>query len=253
MILSPEAIIWLFLFGVFIVVLFVLKKTFPKKFKFVDDDKRTLFAKIMNLLLVINLVIGGLIISISLVAGVPTNDPNGDITNWVTLIVEVGIGIAIGFTIYLYSDFQQKQNSTLVKRMATVLNERQLSVIFRIQSQNQSLTDKIEHMKKLIGLWQTEQDISKKETRFNTLIHQINTLKNYLDNNVVSEISQVTNREITNNYQRLLGKCALDSSYFDMPDDLSIGIPTHLNEIGDIVKDLTKSLDEFMRNNNLTP
>ena len=44
--ISPEVIIWLFLFGVYIIILAILRLTYPKKFKIEDKDKKTLFSKI---------------------------------------------------------------------------------------------------------------------------------------------------------------------------------------------------------------
>lgn len=114
MIISPEAIIWLFVFGVFIIGLFVIRVTFPNRVKIQDEDRRILFTKIMNLLLIINLGIGGVIILMSILGDLSVNDSNEDITNWVALIVEIGIGIAIGISIYLYSDFQQNKIKQLV-------------------------------------------------------------------------------------------------------------------------------------------
>jgi len=38
-------------------------------------------------------------------------DLNGDVSNWATLVIEIGIGIAIGSTIFLYSNFKQNKSS----------------------------------------------------------------------------------------------------------------------------------------------
>ena len=46
-------------------------------------------------------------------------DRNGDVSNWATLVIEVGIGVALGSTIFVYSNFHQKKSSediTDVKR-----------------------------------------------------------------------------------------------------------------------------------------
>jgi len=119
--ISPEAIIMLFLMSLFFLILIVLKLTYPKKFEIESDDTKNLIIKLQNLVISISIGIVLLIILIAVAAHVPINDASGDVSNWVALIVEMGIGIVIGVSIYLYSGIQQKKVKTLVEQINSMV------------------------------------------------------------------------------------------------------------------------------------
>lgn len=76
-------------------------------------------------------------------------DVTGDVSNWATLVIEIGIGTAIGSAIFLYSRFQQDQSDKElrdVKAISTKLDD----VMEDVKKTNDEQSDLIKEMKPII-------------------------------------------------------------------------------------------------------
>lgn len=188
-----------------------------------------------------------------------------DFRNTTTLSVEIIFGIFISLVVYIYSKKmdnenkkQQKEITKLIEKQskqleiqASILKERQLSILGVIQSQITRIHDVIKHIKNLFDLWEVEQNPKTKQDRKNTIVSRLDSMKNYLDVQVISELSQVADRKLKNDYTRLLNKLSLDSTYFDLDSEFPDIIIRHYIEIIDICKELIDSLIEFSKENDL--
>lgn len=47
--------------------------------------------------------------------GVSIKDDNDDISNWVTLIVEIGLGVIFGLSVFIYSNKEQKKTKKILE------------------------------------------------------------------------------------------------------------------------------------------
>lgn len=76
-------------------------------------------------------------------------DTSGDVSNWATLVIEIGIGTAIGSAIFLYSRFQQKQSDEElgnVKKISTTLDD----MMKDVKKTNDEQSKMIKEMKPII-------------------------------------------------------------------------------------------------------
>lgn len=98
-------IVWYLFVGILSLTISVVMGIFLKWKK--RTDKQIVTDKITLIFLGITTAIPLALLIIYQVHHISVKDLNGDVSNWATLVIEVGIGIIIGATIFVYSNFVQ--------------------------------------------------------------------------------------------------------------------------------------------------
>jgi len=89
-------------------------KEFGKLLTQEQRDKKILSKKMVGVIVVGVYSIGAVIIVISILAGIPIKDTNGnDLSNWATLTIEVGLGASVAVVLFMYSQSGQKRQQEI--------------------------------------------------------------------------------------------------------------------------------------------
>ena len=92
----------------FIVILIIKNRRKNDSNKLQVGDRIILIFTITPLCIILFLLIAALF-------QISPFDQNGDIANWATLVIEIGIGTAIGFSIFVYSNNKQRESDEDIK------------------------------------------------------------------------------------------------------------------------------------------
>ena len=153
---------------------------FSKKMTSKDRENYKIINKIG---LVVLLVIFGIVITIFAINNMfntSLRDTNGDISNWTTLIVEIGIGIIIGLTIFIYSDGEQKKTKYILEEQVKKSKKRNEYVIKQIRykfSFASDISPTAKELRECFSIEDEEERINKIEDVVHNLPYAIDELK----------------------------------------------------------------------------
>ena len=222
----------------------------------------------VGLVLSIGLVsIAALLTIIIMISNVSIHTDDGkDVSNWFSMIIEVGIGIIVAFAIFAYdmknkeeSKRQQEQLSEqtfeiqkLMKVVHNTFNERQLRLVSLIRSQMCNLKDHSQQVMRSLDLWVDEEEDDTKEIRKNNLTRNLNSLKIYVDQSALDEIKTVGNRHLSATYQPLLTTCNLGSTYYNLTDHFEDEMVICYRRVVDQAIEVINALQKYVDKNELS-
>lgn len=88
-----------------------------------DPEILILINKIVRTTMIICLTIPVILFAVIISFHVSLNDDQGDIRNWVSLVAEVAIGLIITFSLFYYTNFNQKKVSQLIENTNQIITK----------------------------------------------------------------------------------------------------------------------------------
>lgn len=135
-----------------------------------NDSDYVTYSRIAGIFVSATAAVVATILLVTLWANVPIKD-NWDVSNWATLVVEIGIGGAIATSILLYSNSQQRKFKKQQEQITTLLKE--------TKNQQDETTSIIKEIK---AIEYRQQKIINEQEVFKRRRHDfaINTIRSYL-------------------------------------------------------------------------
>jgi hypothetical protein len=94
-----------------------------------DEEKENFKIKkqMSGIILLGTYCVGMLLVVISILTGVSVKDNvTGDINNWATLVIEIGLGATVAFVIFIYQQSGQKKTEKINKNLEKIITESEI-------------------------------------------------------------------------------------------------------------------------------
>lgn len=94
-----------------------------------DEEKENFKIKkrMAGIILLGTYCVGTLLVVISILTGVSVKDNDtGDINNWATLVIEIGLGATVAFVIFIYQQSGQKKTEKINKNLEKIITESEI-------------------------------------------------------------------------------------------------------------------------------
>lgn len=183
---------------------------------------------------------------------------NNDISNWATIIIEIGIGIILAISLFIYSKVQQDNTNRVLKDQDKQYKEIQQDVAKTLIGRLESVQRNLEHSSTLDKKWKDTEKVNFRNSlasEYDLCHTQANLELNLID------YMRIFNVALARNYWLLLRKLGIKSDlFFFSRDNTFFPVGTekekseqeylrfidHINECLKICNELKESLEELL-------